>query len=490
MNGFTPENFNEAIQKVLKEHQVERLVTPENSEYYYLKSVKFEDVVLSEESCLRYGAKVTYTVEAKYHSRLPNVGDKSSTYSSWVCVVKFENSAGVDKIPKKISSQYQPQLSEGCLLSESADEKIIHGAISKIKAKVRRAGDKIESEDIFEVNFVNRDQDEMRLREYLIWAPIILKSTRKKIGDAVATQNGVWYFFTPDKSKEGLDKTLKPLQPAKPVQTAAPVSAPSATATQPKKSTPKPKKVKSKEEKRKAMKNAFLQIATALVLAAIIFIVEFATLFSIGSIFTFGEKTIFGDGYILKQGPGLYKIDNENYKEFIALTSYSSNDSRSKVIEGQKRKYVPYTNTSDLNDFNLFQVVPRSAAFSFFDLSERKALETVEDVYKTSWIFDITAPKYIVTDLYIKLEVRYAYNGEEHTVFVDHYVDEYTDYFYSASVKIDFPQEYAEPYTINSPLNNRGDYQGTTLYKPKLDYWSVKVLDVHGNVEVKEVTKK
>lgn len=245
------------------------------------------------------------------------------------------------------------------------------------------------------------------------------------------------------------------------------------------------KSAKKKSPSLNSVKKIALHSAIALALAAIILIVEFAILFSIGGVFDFGTGSVFGAGYVLKKNPGLYTIDNGNYKDFFVLVADSSMEGRSKVIEGAKRRYVPLSADSNMNDYTLFNIYPRSAGVSFFDLFETKLRESSAQTYDSSLLFGLPAPRYVITDLHITFEVRYSHNGVEQTAMVEKSIDNFFDNYYDNSIiQIDFPSDYL---AIEEKITGWGEvfYR---YYYPDLDYWSVKVLNISGTAEVKEVS--
>ena len=171
------------------------------------------------------------------------------------------------------------------------------------------------------------------------------------------------------------------------------------------------------------------------------------------------------------------------------MSSLINGNSRSKLDEGEKCTYVVHSTSSSMQEYPLFHVIPRTCAFSIFDMGEDKSYESVGE-YTVSTLFDLTAPKYVVTELKIKFEVTYTYQGNTQTVIADCYIDKYEDFYKSASVKVDFPDEVRGSYTGQYALNGKGDTYTQTTYYPDLDSWSVRILEVSGLAEVMEVSGK
>lgn len=476
--SFTKENFRAAVEKTLLDNKVDRLVQPKNSEFYYLKELSFDDISFAEQYSYKYTTMVEYKVDVPYNSRS---GEKrTGSYSSYSIGARFEESEGVDKIPKKIYEASKPKLNENEVLLENLDDHILRTSKTKIKAKVRRTGDMIEREDMEDAVFVSREEKSSGSpNEYLIWSPLINKNTKKRIGYGVVTHRGVEYFFSPDKTKAGLDKTLKP--------TPQPKAAPAPAAQ--KSAAPKPaKKKKPRRSLGDRISSLLAQGILAAIVAAVLLVVEVVLIFAVGLFFDLGAGSIMGKGYILKNSPGLYQINTENYSDYIMVSALENGSERYRLDEGEHCNYIGRTDSASMQDYALFQIIPRSAAISLFDLREKKSLTSVGE-YTSSELFNMKSPKYVVTDLTVKLEIVYSYQGTEYTVPVDVYIDEYEDFYGSATVKVDFPDEIMKSHTGEYVVDMKGNTVTRTLYWADVDYWSFRVVEASGIAEVEEVSR-
>ena len=472
--SFNEESFKAAVAKTLADNNVDRLVHPKNSEFYYLKELSFADIAFAEQYSYKYTTVVNYKVDVTYKSRRDNGQRKTSSYTSYTVGARFEESDGVDKIPKKIYEAHKPKLAEGQAMLEEVDDYILRTAKTKIKAKVRRAGDMIEREDMDEAVFAERsERSSGEPAEYLIWSPLVNKNTKKRIGYGVVTNRGVEYVFSPDKTKEGLDKTLKPLPQPK----AAP--APKAAAPAPK------KKKKPRRSLGDRISSLIAQGIIATIVAAILLVVELVVIFFIG---IFSSGSIVGKGYVLKNSPGVYRIDAENYSDYIMISTLENGSERYSLKEGEQCTYIGRSESSSMQDYAIFQVIPRTAAYSLFDLSEKKSLLSVGE-YTTSSLFNLTAPKYVVTDLTVKFEITYSYQGTEYTIPAEFYADTYGGFYETATVRVDFPDEIMTSHTGEYVTDMKGNTVTRTIYWADVDYWSFRITEVSGFAEVEEVSR-
>ena len=460
---FNAENFNEGIRQTLEEHQVDRLVKPQNSEYYYLKSLKFEDLELSCEYVYRYNTVVKYKAEAKYQSRKnARMKNKTESYSSSAIGIEIIESDGAERIPRDIYNRYRPTKPYwGPEMLSDVDKTIIHDATLKIKGKVRRGGDPIEKEDIHTLDIVSKTVERPEEPEYpFIWTPLVDKKSKSSIGYAVIFGKTVKYFFEPDRTKEGLEKKLKPQKPT-----------PEPTPTVPK----KPKAKKRRRSFSDLMSSLIAQLVIAVIIAVPLLLIE-------GLVLAFSDV-----GY--KNKLGMYEINKDNFSEMIMLTSIVGSGHQ-KLNEEEKREEVAKLSTSTMVDYPLFNVVPRKCKFSLFDMSEKKSALYVGQYTSFSFLgIKETVPKYKISDLYVKVEVTYSYNGVEEKVIEEVYIPEIKTYE-DTVVRIDLPEESMKSHTGEYYLNGKGDTYTMTHYWSDLDYWSVKILDISGYAERVEVTGK
>jgi len=328
--------------------------------------------------------------------------------------------------------------------TDSVEELIKRDALTKIRNKVRRAGEHIETEDIYGIEITEiggHNEEKEEILDSLLWARIIRKSDGKLIGYAHKFHNkDAEFTFLPDESKAGLDHSVKPVKAPKPEKKAP------------------TKKDKPQMDTAERVGYFIGQVLIGLVLAAAVLLVEFAVIF------------IANKGAIDKLHPGMYVINEENYNDFFVFV-YSSGQEFEKAEARKQIKNPPvFGSDGSDGDVELFWISPRTTQFRIFDMGEKSALSISED--------DVS--KYIITDLCIQLEVTYSYNGEVHTEKIEKIVPIVGNNTESV-ISVSIPVEAVEENTFMG--------SGTGSYHADLDYWLIEVVKVSGVAEVKEVEK-
>lgn len=448
MKLFSFEDFSRGA-KTYIDQKVSPLKKPKNSEFYYLTELGDGDVVFECEYIRAYCPSIQYKVVGYYNSALKKKEpQKSTTYSSSTAVhyldgYMVEKSENYADIPEELVKRVSYINSDRVI--ESVDELIKKDARIKIRNKVRRAGEHIEAEDIYDIEITqigDRNEDKESTLDSLLWAKIIRKSDGKLIGYAHQFNgNETEFNFLPDETKAGLDKSLKP------------VNEPS-----------EPKAPKEKNKKAKKPNKASKPIAervgeyiglvlVGIILAAAILLVEFAGIF------------IYNKGKIDKLEPGIYTITTENYKDFLRVM-----DNKSDSIESGKRRTdnLTFVNISDNSEVSVIWLAPRTTQFRLSDMQEKSSYSRYSQ--------DIR--KYIITNLKIVFEFTYSFNGEMHSETIEHVTPllEGTNW---DSIMAAIPAEAIEESTVLG--ESIGAFHST------FDFWRVSIISVSGLAEVKEV---
>ena len=469
MFNLTQADLLAAKQKIVDE-QVSHLKTPSNSEYYYLSELGENDISLKNAEFVRFCKPyIEYKVEGRYISTLPGQFNKKSvTYKSSVSVSDLdgyvvEESENWKSIPQKHLDKVPSAIFNCPKNSSSLDPFIIADASPKLRSKVRRGGDPIKPEDLFEVKVLSKDLPFGGTAPNGVeWAQIIRNDTGEVIGEAYCINNDKPAFeFVRDESKANLDHSLSKAtldaqkRAARAAEEEAERKAAEAAAIAKKAADAKKKaeRQKNAQKRKDRLWSAFGQMVVGIILAAIILVAEFTVILVVNK------------GTIEKKDPGIYAINVDNWDDYVFFQgSNDTNQYREKIKEKQKRTTSGLFVGYESGEIPMLSIAPRASAFYIFDIKETRHKK----------------PKFQITELYVKVKVTYSFNGVESTVIAEKYIGTPSATGYNF-IEVAVPLESIKQSSFMGQLQNN--------FYADLDYWYFEVIDISGTVEVKEVTK-
>ena len=364
----------------------------------------------------------------------------------------ISKSKNCEVIPQEYMGRVAEYLDREAMTAAQVKELVIKDAMPKLKAKVRKAKDPIELEDLHRVEIL-----ECKIRKTTVAAVEWCRVTRISDGLPVATAYGfegesAQYQFIPDESKKDL---VPPVKSTKPEKIAKPA--------------PAPKNKRPKGNSGKLLGGCIKKMVAAILVAALLLAAEYGVILLGGAL-----------GIGSKAKPGVYAINTENYQKYILFRT----DRYKQIVSQQQQTYIVPSLQETMENFPLFLIVPGAIEKSVFDTNQSKSMRYYGD-YKPTSLLPITIHKYIISDLYIRYQVTYSYNGEETTVEKTQYFKN-TDQLKSNYLTADFPQESIQSKTNTYVSDMKGNTYTQTSYWPGVDYWYVTILEVSGTAEVKE----